>query len=88
MRGSPLGSGLMDRTEIEREGWRLGSVTSGLHLRQIVDIYKELGLEVRLEEIAPEECGGCNSCYIADGETIYRVYTRPKGKSSGLEQVE
>ncbi len=68
----------MDKEKAEREGWKLGSITSGVHLRRIVGMCEELGLEVNLEEITPEECGGCNICYIAGNETIYKVYTRQK----------
>ena len=68
----------MGKAKTEREGWKLASITSGLHLRRIVGMCEELGLDVNLEEITPEECGGCNICYIAGNETIYKVYTRRK----------
>ena len=38
-------------------------------------MYEELGVETYLQEITPEECGGCTECYKA-GETIYRIYTK------------
>ena len=66
------------REELEKEGWKLASTTSGEHLRRILEMYKETGLEVYLEEVSPEECGGCTTCYVAGNETITRVYTRPK----------
>ena len=68
----------MDKEKIEREGWKLASITSGAHLRRIVGMYEELGLDVNLEGVTPEDCGGCTICYIAGNETIYRVYTRRK----------
>ena len=68
----------MDKEKIEREGWKLASITSGAHLRRIVEMYEELGLDVNLEGVTPEDCGGCTICYIAGNETIYRVYTRRK----------
>ena len=40
----------MDKEKIEREGWKLASITSGVHLRRIVGMYEELGLDVSLEE--------------------------------------
>jgi hypothetical protein len=46
----------------------------------MVDMYKELGFEVYLEEIDPGECRECRVCYDAGNETMYRVYTRAKGE--------
>ena len=63
--------------ELEREGWKLASTTSGAHLRRILEMYEEIGLDVYLEEVTPEECGGCTICYTAGDETITRIYTRP-----------
>jgi len=68
----------MDKEKIEREGWKLAAITFGVHLRRIVEMCKELGLDVNLEEVTPEECGGCTICYVAGNETIYKVYTRRK----------
>ena len=64
------------KEELEREGWKLAATSSGLHLRRVLEMYQELGFDVYLEEVTPEECGGCTICYIAGGETIYRIYTR------------
>ncbi len=68
----------MDEEKIEREGWRQASITGGQHLERTVEMYKELGFDVYLEEVKPEECGTCILCYQAGNETIYRIYTRPK----------
>ena len=65
---------------MKRGGWTLGSITGGQHLERTVEMYKELGFEVYLEEVKPEECGGCTMCYQEEGETIYRIYTRPKSE--------
>lgn len=63
------------RVELESEGWREASVTSGGQLERVLAMYRELGIEVHLEEVAPEECDGCTECFQG-GETIYRLYTR------------
>jgi len=68
----------MDRGKMEREGRKLASTTSGAHLNRILDMYQELGMDTKMEEVTPEECGGCTLCYVAGNETIYRVYTRRK----------
>ncbi len=66
----------MDKERVEKEGWRLACTTSGAHLRRVLEMYEELGLDVYTEEVTPEECGGCTICYVAGNETITRIYTR------------
>lgn len=66
------------REELEQEGWKLAATTSGAHLRRILEMYRELGIEVYLEEVTPEECAGCTTCYVAGEETITRIYTRAR----------
>jgi hypothetical protein len=66
------------RKELEREGWKESSITGGQQLGRILEMYQELGIEVYLEEIGPEECGGCTECYKAANETICKVYTKRK----------
>jgi hypothetical protein len=65
------------RQQLEAEGWMVASVTGGDHLKRTMEMYQELGIEVYLEEVKPEECGGCTECFTADNETIYRIYTKP-----------
>ena len=66
------------KQELEREGWRVASVTGGDHLKRTLEMYQELEIEVYFEEVKPEECGGCTVCYTSGNETIYRIYTRAK----------
>lgn len=68
----------MDKEKMEKEGWKLASTTSGEHLRRTLEMYEELGFDVYIEEVTPEECGGCTICYKAGDEAITRIYTRPK----------
>ncbi len=70
------------KEQLQREGWKAASVTGGDHLRRALDMYHELGIEVYLEEVKPEECEGCTECYKASNETIYRIYTRAKHDES------
>ncbi len=71
------------REETEREGWKLASVTGGEHLARILDIYREMEFEVYLEEVTPEQCGGCTECYRAAGEKIFRIYTKTTANGWG-----
>ena len=64
------------KQQLETEGWKTASATGGDHLKRTLEMYQELGIEVYLEEIKPEECGGCTECYKTSNETMYRIYTR------------
>ncbi|MFH1087059.1 MAG: hypothetical protein V1737_00555 [Chloroflexota bacterium] len=66
--------------ELEKEGWKEASRSSGDHLERIVQMYNELGMETCLEEVGAQECGGCTQCFLASGEPLYRIYTRRKPK--------
>jgi len=68
------------KEQLETEGWKIASVTGGDHLKRTLDMYKELGIETYLEEVKPEECGGCTVCFEIGNEVIYRIYTRAKNR--------
>ena len=74
----------MDKDRMERESWKLASTTSGQDLKRILEMYYELGSDVYSEEVDPEECGECMVCYIAGGETLYRIYTRTKDQAEDV----
>jgi hypothetical protein len=61
--------------------WKEVAVDGEAHLKRVVDMYEELGFEVRLEEVKPEEVEQCTQCLQERGEKIYRVYTRHKPAS-------
>ena len=58
--------------------WQEVAVDGERHVRRLVDMYEELGFEVRLEEVKPEEVEHCTKCLQESGEKIYRVYARRK----------
>ena len=58
--------------------WQEVAIDGETHLKRVVDIYKELGFEVRLEEVKPEEVEQCTQCLQERGERIYRVHARCK----------
>lgn len=64
--------------ELADGGWKESSLSGGHHLARTVEMYEELGFEVYLEEIDPESCNQCTTCYESGNETMYRVYTRSK----------
>ena len=58
--------------------WQEVAVDGERHVGRLVDMYEELGFEVRLEEVKPEEVEHCTKCLQESGEKIYRVYARRK----------
>ena len=63
-------------------------ISGGLHHKRAVEMYDELGFEVFLEEVNPEDCGQCTACYVAGNEAMYRVYTRESGGKKQTSQPE
>jgi len=62
-------------------GWQEVAIDGETHLKRLVNMYEELGFEVRLEEVKPEEVEQCTKCLEERGEKIYRVYARHKPES-------
>jgi hypothetical protein len=62
-------------------GWKEVAIDGETHLKRLVDTYEELGFEIRLEEVKPEEVEQCTKCLEERGEKIYRVYARHKPES-------
>jgi hypothetical protein len=62
----------------EMMDWQEVAIDGETHLKRLVDMYKELGFEVRLEEVKPEEVERCTQCLQERGEKICRVYARRK----------
>ena len=58
--------------------WQEVAIDGETHLKRVVDMYEELGFEVRLEEVKPEEVEQCTQCLQERGERIYRVHARRK----------
>ena len=61
--------------------WQEVAIDGETHLKRVMDMYEELGFEVRLEEVKPEEVEQCTQCLQEKGEKIYRVYARRKPES-------
>jgi hypothetical protein len=62
--------------QLESEGWKLASTTGGEHLKRMLAMYEELGIEVFLKKASSEECHQCTECYKDDEKDLIKVYTR------------
>jgi len=60
--------------------WQEVAVDGEKHLKRLVDMYEELGFELYLEQVKPEEVEQCTQCLEESGEKIYRVYVRRKSE--------
>jgi hypothetical protein len=72
-----MGEAAKTPQQLEAEGWQIASFSGGDHLKRTLEMYRELGVEVYLEEMKPEECAGCTRCFTDNNEAIYRIYTKP-----------
>ena len=61
--------------------WQEVAIDGETHLKRVVDMYEELGFEVRLEEVKPEEVEQCTQCLQEKGGKMYRVHARRKPES-------
>ncbi len=64
--------------ELEKKGWKRRFSASEPRLSESVEMYKELGFEVRLEDFQPEGEEDCSACLEGFEHTVKVIYTRPK----------
>lgn len=71
-------------SQLLAQGWAKQFMADEPRLSEAVEEYRELGFEVRLEEVDPAGCassGGCTACF-ADPEVAARfkvIFTRRPG---------
>ena len=56
--------------------WQEVAIDCETHIKRVVDMYEELGFEVRMVEVDPKELQRCIRCLKERGEKMYRVYTK------------
>jgi hypothetical protein len=61
-----------------REGWERQATYDDPRLSEMVELYKEIGLEVHLEPFNPENEEGCTGCMLLTPEKFKTIYTRKK----------
>ena len=60
---------------LRRLGWKRQSTYDEPRLSEMVDTYREIGLEVHLEPFDPAEEPGCTSCMAATPQKYKTIYT-------------
>jgi len=65
--------------ELKERGWIKQTTIGEPRLSEIVELYKSLGYEVRLEPVKLDELDEeCRKCYELDGDKVKTVYIRKK----------
>jgi len=67
--------------ELARDGWEKQSTHDEPRLLEIIEAYKEIGLEVHLEPFNPAEEPGCVECMKISPEKFKTIYTRKQHES-------
>ena len=70
--------GLTRQEELTRQGWQRQATYDEPRLSEMVDMYREIGLQVRLESFDPDEEPGCTNCMAKTPELYKTIYTRKK----------
>lgn len=65
--------------ELKKQGWTKQFIACEPRLSEAVELYKSLGLEVRLETLDLEELDQqCKVCYEAEKDRYRIIYTRQR----------
>jgi len=84
----PCCGGKQKEEELKRRGWVRQFVTDEPRLSEAVELYKELGYEVRLEPASFEEVNQiCKNCLQADCERYKTIYIRRKAEAESTFSV-
>jgi hypothetical protein len=63
--------------QLEKQGWKLATSSSGDHLQRTLEMYRELGIDTYLYKVDPRQCGECTICFEEGGNALYRIYVKP-----------
>ena len=61
-----------------RDGWEKQATYDDPRLREMLETYKEIGLEVHLEPFNPENETGCTDCMLLMPDMFKTIFTRKK----------
>ena len=62
--------------ELVLQGWERQSTYDEPRLSEMIDTYREIGLEVHIEPFHPDEETGCAACMASMPEKYKTIYTR------------
>ena len=74
------------RQQLESEGWKRMSVYDEPRVSELAEAYRDLGFEVHLEPIGPEELEDCAECIVEAPDRYRTIYVRKR--DDGAEDDE
>ena len=64
--------------DLEASGWEKRGEFAEPRLSEFAHLYEEMGFEVKLVPLDPDNLPGCGACYEGDIEKYRVIYTRRK----------
>jgi len=64
------------RARLEEQGWKKQTTYDEPRLSELVRMYEEMGLQVRLEE--PDKDDECTACFAGSAGKLKTIYTRER----------
>ncbi len=74
---------LIPAEDLKKQGWEKQTIYDEPRLSEIVEMYHEIGLEVRLEPFNENDEPGCSECMKTAQAKFWTVYTRKKNEVTG-----
>lgn len=75
--------------DLEAQGWVRRFAAAEPRLSEVVDLYKSLGFEVRLEPVVLESLEGeCRECLVGWGERYKTVWTKTRAGSGAVDEAD
>lgn len=62
--------------QLDKEGWLRRSILDEPRLSEVVAMYKEIGLDVKVVDVKPGDVDGCTACLDGAPERYKVVYTK------------
>jgi len=81
-------TGVTTEEQLIAQGWTRQFNTDEPRLSEAVEMYKEMGLEVRLEPVVIDaDSATCQMCYEQDCHRYQTIWTRPKEGPRGDDDL-
>ena len=71
---------MMREQDLIAQGFKKRTVYDEPRLSEIVEMYEEMGYEVRLVPLDPDSEPGCSECMKVDPDKFKVIFTRKKGE--------
>ena len=68
----------VDSSKLAGEGWERRATYDEPRLSELVEMYEELGYQVRIEAFNPEEEKSCSACMKITPDKYKTIYTKKK----------